>query len=97
MKKIYCAICSKYRKLEKPKTSYILEKTLVLSIIFCLSRPYPFKFLKGCLPQNLLSPLLNTLSHLSAAFICKLIVVQWEDLYLLLLAFIFYFYFYSYC
>ena len=28
------------------------------------SRPYPLKFLKGCLPQNLLSPLLNTLSHL---------------------------------
>ena len=22
-----------------------------------------FNFLKGCLPQNLLSPLLNTLSH----------------------------------
>ena len=30
MKKIYCVICSKYRKLEKIK---ILEKTLVLSII----------------------------------------------------------------
>ena len=30
----------------------------------CLSRPYPFKFFKGCLPQNLLSPLLNTLSHI---------------------------------
>ena len=29
-----------------------------------LSRPYPFKFFKGCLPQNLLSPLLSTLSHL---------------------------------
>ena len=29
-----------------------------------LSRPYPFKYFKGCLPQNLLSPLLNTLSHL---------------------------------
>ena len=26
--------------------------------------PYPFKFLKGCLPQNLLSPLLNTLSKI---------------------------------
>ena len=25
------------------------------------SRPHPFKFFKGCLPQNLLSPLLNTL------------------------------------
>ena len=26
------------------------------------NRPYPFKFFKGCLPQNLLSLLLNTLS-----------------------------------
>ena len=29
----------------------------------CLSRPYPFKSFKGCLPQILLGPLLNTLSH----------------------------------
>ena len=33
MKNIYCVICGKYRKFEKPKTSYLLEKTLVLSII----------------------------------------------------------------
>ena len=33
MKKVYCVICGRYRKFEKPKTSYILEKTLVLSII----------------------------------------------------------------
>ena len=33
MKKFYCVICGKYRKLEKPKISYLLEKTLVLSII----------------------------------------------------------------
>ena len=33
MKKIYCVICGKYRKFEKPKISYLLEKTLVLSII----------------------------------------------------------------
>ena len=33
MKKIYCVICGKYRKFEKPKISYIFEKTLVLSII----------------------------------------------------------------
>ena len=33
MKKSYCVIFGKYRKLEKPKISYILEKTLVLSII----------------------------------------------------------------
>ena len=33
MKKLYCVICGKYRKFEKPKTSYFLEKTLVPSII----------------------------------------------------------------
>ena len=34
MKKLYCVNCSKYRKFEKPKMSYLLEKTLVLSIIY---------------------------------------------------------------
>ena len=29
-----------------------------------LSRPYHFKFFKGCLPQIVLVPFLNTLSHL---------------------------------
>ena len=33
MKKLYSAICGKYRKSEKPKISFTLEKTLVLSII----------------------------------------------------------------
>ena len=33
MKKLYCVICGKYGKLEKPKISYLLEQTLVLSII----------------------------------------------------------------
>ena len=33
MKKLYCVIYNKYRKFEKPKISYLLEKTLVLSII----------------------------------------------------------------
>ena len=33
MKKLYCIICCRYRKFEKPKISYLLEKTLVLSII----------------------------------------------------------------
>ena len=32
--------------------------------MFCLSRPYQFKFCKGYLPQILLGPFLNTLSHL---------------------------------
>ena len=33
MKKLYCIICSKYRKFGKPKISYLLEKKLILSII----------------------------------------------------------------
>ena len=33
MKKLNCIISGKYRKFEKPKTSYVSEKTLVLSII----------------------------------------------------------------
>ena len=33
MKNLYCIICGKYRKFEKPKISYLLEKILVLSII----------------------------------------------------------------
>ena len=33
MKKLYCVICGKYRKFEKPEISYLLEKTLVLYII----------------------------------------------------------------
>ena len=34
MKKLYCVASGKYRKSEKPKLSYLLEKTLVFSI-FC--------------------------------------------------------------
>ena len=33
MEKLYCVVCGKYRKFEKPKISYFLRKTLVLSII----------------------------------------------------------------
>ena len=33
MRNYYCVISGKYRKFEKPKISYLLEKTLVLSII----------------------------------------------------------------
>ena len=28
-----CIICGKYRKFKKPKISYLLEKTLALSVI----------------------------------------------------------------
>ena len=30
MEKLFCVIFGKYRKFEKPKISYLLEKTLVL-------------------------------------------------------------------
>ena len=33
MKNLYCIICGKYRRSEKPKISYLLEKPVVLSII----------------------------------------------------------------
>ena len=33
MKNLYCIICGKYRKFEKSKISYFLEKKLVLFII----------------------------------------------------------------
>ena len=33
----------------------------------CLSRPYHFKLFKDCLPQILLRPFLNTLSHISCS------------------------------
>ena len=41
----------------------------------CLIRPYPFKSFKSCLPQNLLGPLLNTLSHI------KLILITESEAY----------------
>ena len=33
MKKNYCIVCGKYRKLKNPKVSYLFEKTFVISII----------------------------------------------------------------
>ena len=44
---------------------WILYFSLVL---WEIRRPYPCNFFKGCLPQNLLSPLLNTLSQLFPKF-----------------------------
>ena len=47
MKKIYCVICGKDRKFEKPKRSYIFEKTLVLSIIWIRCKDEDEKVFKG--------------------------------------------------
>ena len=38
MKKLYSNICGKYRNIEKPEISYILEKMLVFSIICSKSK-----------------------------------------------------------
>ena len=38
MKELYCIICGRYRKFEKPKTSYLLEKTLLVTIIYIISK-----------------------------------------------------------
>ena len=35
----------------------------------CLDRPYHFRFFKGCYPQILLGPFLNTLTHLKLLWI----------------------------
>ena len=47
MKKLYCVICRKCRKFEKPKISYPLEKTLVVSIICNKSENKDEKIFKG--------------------------------------------------
>ena len=47
---------------EWPELGIVLKKNK--SLYFLLSRPYHFKFFKGCLPQILLGPFLNTLTKL---------------------------------
>ena len=48
----------------------------------CLRRPYHFKLIEGCLPQILLGPFFNTLSHSSYSYqVIKAIVTtlyQWN-------------------
>ena len=41
-----------------------MRKGHIFSILNETSKPYSFKSFKGCLPRNLLSPLLNTLSQM---------------------------------
>ena len=42
------------------------------SIQVLLNQTSPFRFFKGCLPQILLGPLLNTLSHVINCFVSYL-------------------------
>ena len=46
MKKLGCVICGKYSKFEKPKISYLLEKTLALFIFCNKSQVEDSKFFK---------------------------------------------------
>ena len=46
VKKLNCFICGKYRTFKKPKISYLLEKTLVLSIICSKCKNEDEKLLK---------------------------------------------------
>ena len=44
---------------------FVLYACFICFILFCficLSRPYPFKFFKGCLPQILLGPFLSQMA-----------------------------------
>ena len=51
----------------------------IWSDIVYLSRPYHFKFIKGYFPQVLLSPSLNTLSHISLDNILhKILSFRWD-------------------
>ena len=46
MKKLNCVICGRYRKFEKPKILYILEKTLVFYTVFSKRRNEDEKILE---------------------------------------------------
>ena len=54
---------SRYSRMDQLK---FVEDSLqkIRSDMVCFGRPYHFKFLKGCLPQILLSPISNTLTHI---------------------------------
>ena len=54
MKKLYCVICDKYRKSEKPKIFYLLEKTLLISIICSKCKNKDKKILKEEQPTEII-------------------------------------------
>ena len=47
MKKLYCVICGKYRKFEKPKISHLLEKALVFLLFAVSVKMKKKKYLKN--------------------------------------------------
>ena len=50
--------------------------------VFCLGRPYHFKFSKGCLPQTLLGPFLNTLTQIKLKYCKKYEYAHLENWYI---------------
>ena len=54
---------SRYSRMDQLKfVKDSLQK--IWSDMFCLGRPYHFKFFKDCLPKILLEPFLNSLTHI---------------------------------
>ena len=53
MEQLSCLIYDKYRKFEKPNISYLLEKTLVLSIICSKRKNKDEKYLKKRINWNI--------------------------------------------
>ena len=47
---------------------FVLFSSVTYDWKICLSRTYLFRFFKGCLPQILLGPFLNTLSYIQLLF-----------------------------
>ena len=51
---------TKYSRVDQ--TKFVEDSPKKLEVILCLNKPYHLEFFKGCLPQILPGPLLNTLS-----------------------------------
>ena len=53
---------SRYSRMDRVK--FVEDSLFEEGMMVSLNRPYHFKFFKGCLPQILLGPFLNTLTHI---------------------------------
>ena len=68
---------TKYSRMDQIK---FMEGSLlkIWRSMFCLSRPYSFKCFKGCLPQILLGPFLNTLPQMFSENISDGALFKWR-------------------
>ena len=55
-------VVSRYSRMDQVK--FVEDSLFEEGIMVSLNRPYHFKFFKGCLPQVLLGPFLNSLTHI---------------------------------